>query len=66
VKRELDQWLAAAAVDRGKVFRRVKKVGKTWGDGIMTEKSVWHIVKEAARTIRVAKLSPSAVPHLGR
>jgi len=57
VKRELDEWLAAAAVDRGKVFRRVNKVGSTWGDG-MTEKSVWHIVKEAAKTIGVAKVSP--------
>ena len=57
VKRELDEWLTAARVDRGKVFRRVNKVGKTWGDGI-TEKSVWHIVKEAARTTGVAKLAP--------
>jgi hypothetical protein len=57
VKRELDGWLAAAAVDRGKVFRRVTKVGRTWGDG-MTEKSVWHIVKEAAKNIGLAKVSP--------
>jgi integrase len=57
VKRELDEWLAAAAVDRGNVFRRVNKVGRTWGDG-MTEKSVWHIVKEAAKTIGVVKVSP--------
>jgi integrase len=57
VKRELDGWLAAAAVDRGKVFRRVNQVGRTWGDG-MTEKSVWHIVKEAAKIIGVAKVSP--------
>ncbi len=32
-------------------------VGRTWGDG-MTEKSVWHIVKEAAKIIGVAKVSP--------
>jgi integrase len=57
VKRELDGWLAAAAVDRGKVFRRVTKVGRTWGDG-MTEKSVLHIVKEAAKNIGLAKVSP--------
>jgi integrase len=56
LKRELDGWLAAVGVDRGKVFRRVNKVGKTWGD--MTEKSVWHIVKEAAKSISVAKVSP--------
>lgn len=57
VKRELDQWLAAAAIDRGKLFRRVNKVGRTWGDS-MTEKAVWHIVKEAAETTGVTKLSP--------
>jgi integrase len=57
VKRELDEWLIAAAIGGGKLFRRVNKVGRTWGDG-MTEKAVWHIVKEAAKTIGVAKLSP--------
>jgi len=57
VRGELDKWLAAAAIDRGKLFRRVHRVGRTWGDG-MTEKAVWHIVKEAAKTIGVAKLAP--------
>jgi integrase len=57
VKRELDEWLAAAAIDRGKLFRRVNKVGRTWGDG-MTQKSVWHIVKESAHAIGLDKLAP--------
>jgi site-specific recombinase XerD len=30
VRRELDDWLAAAAIDRGRLFRRVNKVGKSW------------------------------------
>src|ERR1700730_1817512 len=34
VRAELDDWLAAAAIDRGRLFRRVNKVGKTWGDGM--------------------------------
>src|SRR6058998_839642 len=55
VRSELDDWLAAAGIDRGKLFRRVNKVGRTWGDG-MTVKAVWHIVKESARSIGVAKL----------
>ena len=33
VRTELDDWLAAAAIDGGKLFRRVNKVGRTWGDG---------------------------------
>ena len=57
VRNELDEWLAAAAMDRGRLFRRVNKAGKTWGEG-MTVKAVWHIVKEAANRLGVAKLAP--------
>jgi len=57
VRTELDDWLAAAAIDRGKLFRRVNRVGRVWGDG-MTVKAVWHIVKESAKSIGVAKLAP--------
>src|SRR6266496_5171508 len=57
VRNELDDWLAAAAIDRGRLFRRVNKVGRAWGEGI-TEKSIWHIVKESARTVGVCNLAP--------
>src|SRR3989454_1088425 len=57
VRTELDDWLAAAAIDRGKLFRRVNKVGRAWGDG-MTVKAVSHIVKESARSIGVAQVAP--------
>jgi integrase len=57
VRNELGQWLVAAAIDRGRLFRRVSKAGTTWGEG-MTEKAVWHIVKEAARCVGVPKLAP--------
>ena len=57
VRNELDDWLAAAAIDRGRLFRRVSKAGTTWGEG-MTEKAVWHIVKEAASVVSVANLAP--------
>jgi site-specific recombinase XerD len=53
----LNDWVAAAAIDRGRLFRRVNKVGRAWGDG-MTVKAVWHIVKESARSIGVSKLAP--------
>jgi integrase len=71
VRTELDDWLAAAAIDRGKLFRRVNKVGRAWGDR-MTVKAVWHIVKESAKSIGVAKLAPHdlrripALPRIGR
>ena len=57
VRNELGEWLAAAAIDRGRLFRRVSKAGTTWGEG-MTEKAVWHIVKEAALCVGVPKLAP--------
>ena len=57
VRNQLGQWLAAAAIDRGRLFRRVSKAGTAWGEG-MTEKAVWHIVKEAARGVGVPKLAP--------
>src|ERR1700687_1858544 len=57
VRSELDDWLGAAAIDQGIWFRRVNKVGKAWGEGI-TEKAVWDIVKESAKTVGVAKLAP--------
>ena len=57
VRNELNEWLIAAAIDRGKLFRRVNKVGRAWGEGI-TEKAVWHIVKESAKTVGIARLAP--------
>jgi hypothetical protein len=51
VRNEPDDWIAAAAIDLGKLFRRVNKVGRTWEDG-MTVKVVWHIVKESAKPHR--------------
>jgi hypothetical protein len=41
VKALLDEWRQAANVTSGKLFRRVNKNGKAWGDGL-TEKAVWH------------------------
>jgi len=57
VRNELDDWLAAAAIGRGSLFRRVTKAGTTWGEG-MPEKAVWHIVKEAASSVGIANLAP--------
>jgi len=57
VKSELDEWLAAAAIVRGRLFRRVNKAGRAWGEDL-TEKAVWHIVREAANRVGVAKLAP--------
>jgi integrase len=57
VKEELRVWLNASGIDRGKIFRRVTKMGRILGEG-MTEKAVWHIVKDSAKRIGLEKLAP--------
>lgn len=48
----LDDWMNAASITSGSLFRRVSSAGKVWGES-MTEKLVWHVVKEfAARSAR--------------
>ncbi len=48
VKAATDEWIGAAKVTEGRIFRRINKNGNVWGDGI-TPKAVWHIVKTAAK-----------------
>jgi integrase len=50
-------WLTAGGVTNGRLFRRVCRAGRVWGEGI-TEKVVWHVVKEYAAKIGVSKLAP--------
>jgi site-specific recombinase XerD len=57
VKRVLDEWLQAAKITSGKLFRRVNKAGRTWGDGV-TSKVVWHVVREFAAKAGIDKLAP--------
>jgi site-specific recombinase XerD len=57
VKEIVDQWLQAANISSGKLFRRVHKIGKAWGNGL-TEKAVWHVVREYAAKIGIEKLAP--------
>jgi site-specific recombinase XerD len=57
VKALLDEWLQAANLTAGRLFRRVNKNGKAWGDGL-TEKAVWHVVREYARKAGIERLAP--------
>ena len=57
VKRAIDDWLNAAAIRQGKLFRCVCRRGTVWGTEI-TEKVVWHVVKEYAGRLGVTKLAP--------
>ena len=57
VKKLLDEWLSAAGITSGRLFRRVNKAGRTWGDSI-TEKVVWHVVRKFARETGIHNLAP--------
>lgn len=57
VKSLLDEWLKAANINAGELFRRVNKNGKACGDGL-TEKAVWHVVREHAHKAGIERLAP--------
>jgi len=54
VKAILVEWLRAANLNAGRLFRRANKNGKAWGE-CLTEKAVRHGVREH----REARASPS-------
>jgi site-specific recombinase XerD len=56
-KRAVDEWVDAAAISDGPIFRRVNRLGRVWGEGI-TPKAIWHIVKAAAVRAEIANLAP--------
>jgi site-specific recombinase XerD len=49
--------MASANITAGRLFRCVCRAGKTWGDG-MTERVVWHVVKDCAKRAGIEKLAP--------
>jgi len=53
----LNEWLSAAGIRDGRIFRRVSRTGRIVGPGI-TAKAVWHVVKQAARAAGISKLAP--------
>lgn len=54
---DLDDWLDAADIRQGKLFRCVFRKGIVWGTEI-TEKVVWHVVEEYAGSLGISKLAP--------
>jgi integrase len=43
----VDEWTKSAGIESGRLFRRVSSAGRAWSEGV-TEKAVWHVVKEFA------------------
>jgi len=57
VKQTIDDWLAAARITTGRMFRCVCRAGKAWGEG-MAERVVWHVVKQYAAKLGLARIAP--------
>ena len=57
VKRAVDAWTVAAGINAGTIFRRVNRIGKLWGAAI-APKSIWHVVKGAAKRAGIKNLAP--------
>jgi site-specific recombinase XerD len=57
VHKLLSDWRVAAGIQAGKLFRKESSAGKPGGDGV-TEKLVWHVVKEFAPRIGNDRIAP--------
>ena len=57
VKQTIDEWLSAAGIVSGRVFRCVCRAGKIRGNG-MSERVVWHVVKKYASKLNLDRLAP--------
>jgi site-specific recombinase XerD len=57
VKATVDNWTTAAGLCEGQVFRRVCRAREHWGNGV-TERLVWHLVKQYAAQLGLTGLAP--------
>ena len=58
VKVRIEEWVLAADLYEGKLFRPVTKAGKLDGAALSDEKSIWSIVLKYAKATSLGKLSP--------
>ena len=57
VKAALDQWVVAAKVTEGKIFRAVARAGQVWGKGI-SQNFVWYVVKGCCERVGLEHIAP--------
>jgi site-specific recombinase XerD len=53
----MDDWTTAPGIKTGSLFQRVSSASRVWGEAV-TEKLVWHVVREFAAKVGVIKLAP--------
>ena len=51
VMKAVHDWISAAEIRRGKIFRSIRKNGVVWGEQI-TENVIWYTAKELRKEIR--------------
>jgi len=56
-KKALDEWISAAGITKGKVFRAVARLGKVWGSGI-SENVVWYVVRSCCQRAGLEHIAP--------
>src|SRR5947199_7148561 len=56
-KQALDEWIAAARITKGKIFRAVARTGKVWGSGI-SENVVWYVVRSCCQRAGLEHIAP--------
>jgi hypothetical protein len=54
---ELVAWLKSASIERGKIFRRISRTGRVFGD-VISEKAIWHVVRACASKAGIPALAP--------
>jgi site-specific recombinase XerD len=57
VKAALDQWVVAARVTEGRIFRAVARAGKVWGKGI-SQNVVWYVVRGCCQRAGLDHIAP--------
>src|SRR6266542_3681374 len=57
VKLALDQWMLAARITEGKIFRAVARTGKVWGNGI-SQNVVWYVVRTCCERVGLEHIAP--------
>jgi integrase len=58
VKVRIEEWVLAADIYKGRLFRPVTKGGKVAGTALSDEKAIWNLVAKYAETTSLGKLSP--------
>ena len=56
-KQALDEWISAAGITKGRMFRAVARGGKVWGSGI-SENVVWYVVRSCCQRAGLEHIAP--------